>query len=1277
MKKKTRLLAIMLAVAMVMTCVPVYAAPQYSNTYAAFSISGWWESFWNKIFGNSNKPEEKPEENKPETEIPEESDNGTDKNMELTVIEDDTTVINGDMLRASTYELSEAGASREAESENDTVLKYFPITMYDYDERINNATHEVELQSGADLEKWNGIYFNNGTPTNAEKYPATDGEEQVSPTFDDSGNAEIEDGEYLIVNKRNNKAVGAVDERLKEVDWSAEYLWTITSVENGYQIKCNDKYLTFGSGTGTYVADPVTVQLVSTDENSNNTNENALMIKLGSYYLNDYNEDYGNTFAGYNVKADAGSIFYLYRLPDGYSSKTLNYAEWNFWNKDSGSNDAGQKMYTGLVEKSLDANKDIVFTKAEGGIFNSDTNVKDIYKNVELPFVYSNGTYTFDASTNGVYFYEDTAQGSSGTAKDNARLYFAKKVTQSNGMSFGDGSTTMWLPFNNGKLFTESDTNYHFGMKTTIPFTMTKNGCLYEDRDLTADGNAPIQFSFSGDDDVWVFIDGQLVVDLGGIHNRLDVKIDFAANTVVYSESNALNIETGSYNDGSFALEQTLFENLIRDDIETFAATDHHELTIFYLERGKGSSNCKIEFNLPVKDSITVRKDATQSWSATTNEVTPLTSVEQETVNNVNFEFTLYKKDAEGNYSPLTNTSYFLLNENHQVIDRGRSTDSNGRFTLKNGQSARFITSAMDDDEGATYYVTETPLDGYTTPDYNYGGTAADGYVKNGEIDNRLEESSQIGEKECFDQDTSSDKITVYGSMESEDSLEIICSNFLDAELPNPSVKPQEDKIVIDYGLPVEIDVLANDTWRGNTRELVGVYGAGITVDPSTGDVSPAENTPEPKYGAAEVIDGKITYTLTKQLTSVEVLNYVVKVTGTAVEGGKTPCAYAVGTAYVIPATSMYYEENFSDMVTFKGNWTDVGTPETDKQESGVVGTVGDSPYGSDTAYLKDSSDSNGSSKYVSTTDGAAQFSYTFTGWGTSFFARTSNSTGYMRIVITKDNETVYTAYRNTVYKVDSATLYNIPVFTYNADDYGTYTVTVTIAKGSSIHGSDFWLDGIRVLSPLNKSEEAAADNIKIALDAYVADQEENMVVETLRYKLLTDVTVGEDDSLAWSVEDQENGNFVLFTDIDGEMTSAYDYQSFGPKEEVYLNHGQKVSFSLNDWDANSNKIYLGMKAPTGSGTVIINGTQIVLSNAADCYYDITNFVRITDGNRVTLEIQADEDSLISITNIKVTGNVEFGIIGGNEDFNGDINPDGDENNNPEDVDVENPDIDI
>ena len=332
-------------------------------------------------------------------------------------------------------------------------------------------------------------------------------------------------------------------------------------------------------------------------------------------------------------------------------------------------------------------------------------------------------------------------------------------------------------------------------------------------------------------------------------------------------------------------------------------------------------------------------------------------------------------------------------------------------------------------------------------------------------------------------------------------------------------------------------------------------------------------------------------------------------------------------------------------MVTFsKTGWTDVNddTSGTVYQEPGVVGTPNDSPYGSDNAYMNSSGDSCGTSKYVSTADGKAKaFKYTFTGTGTSFFARSSIDSGYMRVQITNSkNDVVKTLYRDTKYQ-NTGTLYNVPVFTWNAEKYGTYTVTVTIAKktDNSAYGTEFYLDGIRVMNPMNPE----SSNTTIAQDAYAADGESNMTFATLRNALLADTTQNENEELVW-----DNKNFVVFTDTNGKVKDASTYQSNGPKEEVYLAKGQSVSFSLAKWDANVNHLYLGIKAPMGAGTVQLGSKTINVNNTVDCYYDVAKHATISEVNGVkvaTLTITNPSNSIISLTNIKVTGTPDFVII--------------------------------
>lgn len=1135
--KLHKLLALVLVLCMsVSLVVPAYAAGGGSaSTAFGRALIQSWNSFWDKLFGSSDDADD----------------------ADLTLVEDETTVSEGTQLRASTYALDEPSAQSDS-----TTLKYFPVTLYDYDDRINDATHQVEVDNGLGS-TWNGIYFG-GNDRGADvkngesyTYSTTGGYTYNSTTvsYSNSGYSKYTDGSYYVEVNGTKYVVTDITCKRSGGGGNRSYSWTITY-------------------------------------------------------------DGGST-----TSSNSSITLYTRKASNTETTDVLNYANWNKWVGDFTSNNSnsGNRIYSGLVEPELTSNKDIVFTKTEGGIFNADTTVKDIYNNVGLPFEYNSTTkyYTFDANEFGAYF--------EGTPADNINLHYSE-TPQSQEFRGQDGRDKGWYPFNNTTDVKTASADYFFGMKATIPFTMTANGRM----NANDSNSEPIVFNFAGDDDVWVFVDGVLVLDIGGVRNMLEGSIDFANNTwTIQKPTNQNGGDLGDAATPAIALSGKIFNDengagTLNQTRETFAATDSHELTIFYLERGAGSSNCKIQFNLPMKDTVSVTKRATQSISSD-GTVSPLTAAEQAVVDNIGFGFTLTK-----NGEPVANTNYNLMNANGQVISTP-STDANGHFTLRNGQTARFVGEIAT--AGATYQVVEDAVEakGFKLPTYTYGGTAAGGFTVSSKSYTKGSDIPSTKEN------LTSAAVTAKGSDEAEDSLQFVCENYFDANLPNPSSRPVDDQIVIDYGLPVVIDVLANDVYRGDTIEI--------------------ENVSEGQYGTAEIKDGKITYQLTKQLTGVEVLTYTAKVTGSGNEGSTTTTESESNTAkvYIIPATSMYYEENFSNMVTFTGNWTNEGTAQTDPQEPGVVGTVGDSPYGSDAAYLNDGGDSNGSSKYVDTTNGEASFSYTFTGEGTAFFARTSANTAYMRVVVTnitdEDNPLIVKDLRrNTIYKAvdgttDVGTLYNIPVFIdEHFDNYGTYKVEVTIMKANAAlnRGSDFYLDGIRVYLPLNL--DSTDENVRIAAAAYATDGEANMTVVTLREKLIGEAQLNEDDTISWN----EGDNFVVFTDTNGAIKSAEEYRSNGPKEEVYLNNGQSVTFSLSDWDANSNKIYLGIKAPLGTGTVSINGYTLNINNAADCYYDISSYADITtdeDGLKIaTFEITATS-SLISVTNIKVTGNEQFTIV--------------------------------
>lgn len=1086
MKKglRAKLFAFALALCLCTTMVtPAFAASgRYNSSGNRWSFSNWWNNRWNHDDDNTS-----------------DSNKSDSSETKLKLVEDQSTVAEGTELRASTYEVENADAASNA-----STIKYFPVTMYNYDTKtINKATHNAEAAKAYEkgqrsIDTWNGLYFSGGNPI----------------------------------------------------------------------IDTNNKYNTsayLGNNTGT--------------------------VGEKTYH-------------------------------------TENYAKWNYWGQKNAGY-TGNYICSGLVEKSLDTSNNIVFTNTEPGLFRSDDTTnnygKEIYTNVGLPFQYnkSKNEYTFNSNTMSAHFTDKNPAGSNKNLTYNATPQTITDLSVQ-----GKSDNASWLPFDEGSSATMTSATYHFGMQAVIPFSMTANGKMN-----AADENSDdIKFDFSGDDDVWVFVDGKLVLDIGGIHNEMAGTMNFATNEweVLKSADNTCNDTVGDMNGQKMTgkLFNTDSETgVLGTDRKTFAATTSHTLTVFYLERGAGASNCKIKFNLPMEDSVSVKKLV----SDTDSKGDKISSDSQTNLNNHEFAFKLFK-----NNEPLKNTNYIILDESNQPIGTA-TTAKDGTFKLKNKQTAKFVGQIPKD--GNTYYVQEVKEEGWETPSSSYTPTAANGYT----------------EQEKADGATSA-KVLIRGSNEANDQLNYTFTNTL-THVDTTKVQPQDETIVLDYGLPVKIDVLDNDaplTGSENTiqkMEITGIRQAGSRDEfskPTSND-----NALRLKYGKAYIYDGegtgesrdsRIIYTPTEQATDLDKIEYQVKVTAkTSV--GNTETDTGTATVTVIPATSMYYEENFSNMVTFsKTGWTDVndGTSGTVYQEPGVVKTQNDSPYGSDNAYMNSSGDSCGTSKHVSTADGKAKaFKYKFTGTGTSFFARSSSDSGYMRVQITNsEGAEVKTLYRDTKYQ-NTGTLYNVPVFTWNAEKYGTYTVTVTIAKktDNSAYGTEFYLDGIRVMNPMNPD----SSNLTIAQDAYAEDGESNMTFATLRDALLADATENGSGELVWN-----NENFVVFTDTNGKVKDASTYQSNGPKEEVYLAKGQSVSFSLAKWDADTNHLYLGIKAPMGAGTVQLGNKSVAVNNTVDCYYDVAKHATISEVNGVkvaTLTITNPSDKIISLTNIKVTGTPDFVII--------------------------------
>ena len=579
-------------------------------------------------------------------------------------------------------------------------------------------------------------------------------------------------------------------------------------------------------------------------------------------------------------------------------------------------------------------------------------------------------------------------------------------------------------------------------------------------------------------------------------------------------------------------------------------------------------------------------------------------------LNNIDFRFTAYKNGAV-----VPNKSYSIYDANNNLVGTG-STDNNGGFTLRNGQTATFKNISLD--KAVSYYVVEDTSslsNRWTTPSWTAASTVTGATISGGN-------------------GATSDTVTVTGSGTTADAVTFVCTNSY-TYVSELAVDASDDTIVIDYGLPVEIDVLHDDIISNGTF-------TSLTVDKTEGT-----------YGTVTVTEGnKLLYTLTKPLSGIETFTYTV----TAQDSINSSTATGTATLTIIPATSVYYEENFGPengkLVTTKTNnatFTTVGTSLTRYQETGYVGTTTDSTYGTDAVYLDNLGDSYGTSLKVDTTNGAAQYSYTFTGTGTTIYGRVSNVTGYIQVTV-KDSagDTVDTQFIDTINYVTSdgesgqildTTLYNIPIYQNTGLDsgYDTYTVTIYVYKSGTLHevNNEFYLDGIRVFQPMGTSTE---DNpgYATANSAYSADGEQNVAVVNIREKIVADAEGG------------YANNVVTLTDVNGEILNVEEYSNIGPNQELYLKENYRASFALVKWDSKSYELYLGMKAPNGEASRVTVGSRaFTIGNSADCYYDISDYVEVEtlpDGTVVGNVNITGVNGLTALTNLKVTGVDQFNL---------------------------------
>ena len=384
-------------------------------------------------------------------------------------------------------------------------------------------------------------------------------------------------------------------------------------------------------------------------------------------------------------------------------------------------------QFSTMVTNKNNAQADMTYLFTESEWAKAYTNGGNGLTGLFDPTEEAKGHYVYDSNT--TY----AALNSAGTGFDRSATWTERT----------DAWIPKFLPFNADKsqlrigFHSVRGARYAFGMTAYAKFMQPKEGKLVD--------GSPMTFNFTGDDDLWLFVDGMLVLDIGGIHDAASGSIDFATGvvTLVSNKTTTTTLQalfTQALKDqGKSDAEITAWmeSNMVKasnGSYTTFKNYTSHEMNMYYFERGHSGSNCKLDFNLVTLDSshIQIGKE--------TENVPEADKDKNYTFNAyVNYEGT----DSDKDYTLYTG-KYDVYNTATGTKDgETRTTDSNGVITLKAGQYAVLLGSdAKRITESSKYKVTEINVDQDT-----YAVSANGGQVKvTQEKDSATTEPVSVGE---------------------------------------------------------------------------------------------------------------------------------------------------------------------------------------------------------------------------------------------------------------------------------------------------------------------------------------------------------------------------------------------------------------------------------------------------------------------------------------------------------------------------------------------------
>lgn len=375
---------------------------------------------------------------------------------------------------------------------------------------------------------------------------------------------------------------------------------------------------------------------------------------------------------------------------------------------------SGDSYYTkdvaqGIVGKNLDDDGNLItsykyndnsvkvpFFNEDEDAYPNQSKYMQFYNNLQFPFTKTTNdkgvsTYSFNSEKNNVYYD-----------------YASKKIVRKDDLVINNakGDNRGYFPFNSSNPSNKNELNYGFATQFTIPFTVTENGQNVDD--------TPMTFKFTGDDDVWVYIDGALVLDMGGAHCKAEGEINFATQMATIktgtSDAKLGNQPTAggrvaAKDNGNRIVD---FKNITvkKSDGKTISLADYmkesgkvHELKMYYMERGMWDSNMSISYSfVPLPSGLTLSKtlDTTDVNAGLKNAVQGLD----------NFDFKIQKKNLktdEANYSDVENLGYTLYDYDDRTFPGQEAKDSTATFS--SSYFASDFINTKDKNNSSAFYA--------------------------------------------------------------------------------------------------------------------------------------------------------------------------------------------------------------------------------------------------------------------------------------------------------------------------------------------------------------------------------------------------------------------------------------------------------------------------------------------------------------------------------------------------------------------------------------------